>query len=136
MYNLRYIIPGLVIFVVVFTFPFWANVGTKTFKRPAIVLPTDSKECIEPRAFMQAEHMRILNEWRDAALRDGKRTYIATNGKVWEISLQNTCMKCHDDKENFCDTCHNANSVSPYCWDCHIAPAKPAAAKAATGKGK
>lgn len=127
MYHRRYIIPGLVIFVVVFTFPFWSNVKSNTYTRPAIVLPVAEEQCIESKAFMQTEHMRILNEWRDAALREGKRTYVSSTNKIWEISLQNTCMKCHDDKENFCDTCHNANSVSPYCWDCHIAPAKPAA---------
>ena len=138
MYNARYIIPGIVIFVVAFTFPFWANVFTKPFSRPAIVLPTDEKECIESAAFMQTEHMRILNEWRDAALRDGKRSYVATNGKVWEISLQNTCMKCHDDKAKFCDTCHDANSVNPYCWDCHIEPTpkQTAAKQTAGGEGK
>jgi len=136
MYNRRYIIPGLVIFVILFTAPFWLNIGSPAFVRPALVLPVDEKECIEPKAFMQAEHMRILNEWRDAALREGKRTYVSTSGTIWEISLQNTCMKCHNDKEKFCDTCHDANSVSPYCWDCHIAPAKPAPMTAAKGKGE
>ncbi|MDL2210617.1 sulfate reduction electron transfer complex DsrMKJOP subunit DsrJ [Desulfovibrio sp. OttesenSCG-928-O18] len=138
MYNKRYIIPGVIFFVAVFTFPFWFNVTSKEFARPAVVLPVDQKECIEPVAFMQSEHMRILNEWRDAALREGKRSYTATNGKIWEVSLQNTCMKCHTDKAQFCDTCHNANSVDPYCWDCHIAPetvaAKPPANLAAGGK--
>lgn len=135
MYNARYIIPGIVIFIAVFTFPFWGNVTTEPFTRPAIVLPANETECIEPVAFMQTEHMRILNEWRDAALREGKRSYVATNGKVWEVSLQNTCMKCHDDMAKFCDACHTANSVVPYCWDCHIAPQAKAAA-ADKGKGE
>lgn len=133
MYNRRYIIPGIVIFVAVVTFPFWANVMSKGFERPAVVLPVDEKECIEPKAFMQTEHMLILNEWRDAALRDGKRAYVATDGKIWEVSLQNTCLKCHANKEQFCDTCHNANSVTPYCWDCHVAP--ETVTKTASGKG-
>lgn len=134
MYNARYIIPGIIIFVVAFTVPFWGNVFTKPFSRPAVVLPVGEEQCIEPVAFMQTEHMRILNEWRDAALRDGKRSYVATNGRIWEVSLQNTCMRCHDDKAQFCDTCHNANSVNPYCWDCHIEPQpKKTAAK---GEGK
>lgn len=132
MYNRRYIIPGLVIFVVLATMPFWLNIGSARFSRPKLVLPEGENACIEPVDFMRTEHMRILNEWRDAAMRDGKRAYRSTTGDIWEISLQNTCMKCHTDKEQFCDTCHDANSVSPYCWDCHIAPAKtaPAAAKA------
>lgn len=133
MYNRRYIIPGIAIFIAVVTFPFWANVTGKPFSRPPVVLPADAKECIEPVAVMQAEHMRILNEWRDAALRMGTRSYVATNGKIWEVSLQNTCMQCHTSKEQFCDTCHVANSVTPYCWDCHIAP--ETAAKSVAGKG-
>ena len=31
MYNARYIIPGIIIFVVAFTLPFWANVFSKPF---------------------------------------------------------------------------------------------------------
>ena len=134
MYNARYIIPGILIFLVAFTLPFWGNATTGKVSRPAIVLPEGEKECIESAAFMRAEHMRILNEWRDAALRDGKRSYVATDGKIWEISLQNTCMRCHTDKAQFCDTCHTANNVTTYCWDCHIAP-KPQKA-VATGEGK
>ena len=132
MYNRRYIVPGLILFVLLFTAPFWMNILSNTYVRPVLSPAAMGKECIEPVAVMRAEHMRILNEWRDAALRDGKRTYIASNGKVWEVSLQNTCMQCHDNKEAFCDTCHNSNSVSPYCWDCHIVP-QP---RAKTAEGK
>jgi hypothetical protein len=31
-------------------------------------------------------------------------------------------MKCHDNKEEFCDKCHLYAGVTPYCWDCHIDP--------------
>lgn len=136
MYNKRYIIPGIVIFILLFSFPFWFNVTSEPFVRPAVLLPTDEKECIEPVAYMQSEHMRILDMWRDAALREGKRTYTATNGKVWEASLQNTCMRCHTSMAQFCDTCHAANSVTPYCWDCHIAPETVAAQPGANARAK
>ena len=43
-------------------------------------------------------------------------------GKKWTISLQNTCLKCHSNYEEFCDKCHVSNSVDPYCWTCHILP--------------
>ena len=122
MYNGKYIIPGIVIFVGLFTFPFWSNLLTPKSERPLIALPAGETECIEPVGYMRAEHMHILNLWRDEALREGKRLYVASNGKQWEISLQNTCMKCHANKADFCDKCHNSNSVSPYCWDCHVAP--------------
>lgn len=122
MYNGKYIIPGIVIFVGLFTFPFWYNLLTPKYERPQLALPAGQKECIEPAEYMRAEHMHILDVWRDQALREGKRAYVASNGKVWDISLQNTCMKCHTNKADFCDKCHNSNSVSPYCWDCHVAP--------------
>lgn len=137
MYNRRYIIPGLLVFIVLFSAPFWANAlssSKKPYKRPELALPANATECVEPAEYMRAEHMRILNEWRDAALRDGKRLYKSSTGTVWEVSLQNTCMKCHNDKANFCDACHTSNSVDPYCWTCHIEPKKPAAQKSVTPK--
>ncbi|MFV0421191.1 sulfate reduction electron transfer complex DsrMKJOP subunit DsrJ [Oleidesulfovibrio sp.] len=122
MYNSKYIIPGLLIFVGLVTFPFWVNLVSADYSRPELALPTDQKECIEPVDYMRTEHMNLLDTWRDKALREGKRTYTASNGKVWEASLQKTCMECHTNKAEFCDKCHVTNSVDPYCWDCHVAP--------------
>lgn len=122
MFNSKYIIPGVVIFLVLFTAPFWLNLGSGSYKRPDIVLPVTEKECVEPREYMAAEHMQLLDTWRDMALREEKREYVSTSGKVWAVSLQNTCMSCHTDKVGFCDKCHDANSVDPYCWDCHVEP--------------
>jgi hypothetical protein len=31
-------------------------------------------------------------------------------------------MDCHSNKKEFCDTCHDYSSVTPYCWSCHIEP--------------
>ena len=70
MYNAKAVILGILVFAVLFSTPFWANFGgTKDYKRPAIVLPQNEKECVEPVEFMRAEHMYLLNEWRDQALR-------------------------------------------------------------------
>ncbi|MDL2267714.1 sulfate reduction electron transfer complex DsrMKJOP subunit DsrJ [Desulfovibrio sp. OttesenSCG-928-G15] len=122
MYNAKYIWPGIVLFVVLFTAPFWVNIGTPEYKRPAVALPTTEKECVEPREYMASEHMQLLDTWRDMALREDKREYVSTSGKKWEISLQNTCMSCHTNKVEFCDKCHDTNGVDPYCWDCHVEP--------------
>jgi hypothetical protein len=122
MYNKKFIIPGILVFLALFSAPFWLNLGSESYKRPDITLPLTEKECVEPREFMAAEHMQLLDTWRDQALREDKREYVSTSGKVWTISLQNTCMSCHSDKAGFCDACHNANSVDPYCWDCHVEP--------------
>ena len=122
MYNTKYVLPGLLIFLALFSFPFWGSIGADEYKRPELALPLDQKECIEPVEYMRANHMELLDIWRDEALRYGKRTYTASNGKVWSVSLQNTCMECHTNKAEFCDKCHTTNSVTPYCWDCHVAP--------------
>lgn len=123
MYNGKYIIPGLIVFLGLITFPFWYNlVAGAPYAKVKLPLPADQKECIEKVEFMRAEHMQILNEWRDKVVREGARIYTATNGKQWAISLQATCLKCHANKADFCDKCHLQNSVSPYCWTCHLGP--------------
>lgn len=122
MYNAKAVIVGIIIFVVLFTSPFWVSLLGKNYTSTGVVLPKDEKECIENVVFMRDQHMRLLNEWRDEALRNENRIYVASNGKKWAISLQNTCLKCHSNYQEFCEKCHVANSVYPYCWTCHIIP--------------
>ncbi len=121
MYNGGKIITGLVIFIGLVSLPFWANMGG-SYEQPKIELPKNAKECIAPKEEMRTSHMQLLDEWRDMALREGKRTYISANGKEFTISLQNTCMECHTSKVEFCDKCHTDAGVTPYCWDCHVPP--------------
>jgi len=121
------IIIGLIIFFFLVTFPFFLNAGKVNAKpEPKIDTPEIQKlvekKCVESKAFMRAEHMKLLNEWRDFAVRDGQRVYVNSEGKQFTISLQNTCMHCHSNKKKFCDECHNYMAVNPYCWNCHIAP--------------
>ncbi len=118
------IIVGLVIFVAVFTFPFWYNHGAAT-QAPEPELTEKAKKadkCVEETAYMRKEHMQILDEWRDTVVRDGKRLYVNASGKEYMASLSNTCIDCHSNKEKFCDKCHDYASVDPYCWDCHTYP--------------
>ena len=130
MYNKNVVIPGILIFVGLFTAPFWTNVFTGKHEPVKMELPKapvkffgeERTKCVEPREWMAANHMDLLINWRDEALRNTKRIYVASDGKKWETSLQNTCMACHTNKAEFCDKCHDANSVSPYCWDCHVIP--------------
>ena len=122
MYNAKYIWPGIVIFVVIFTAPFWLNICSGKYVRLQLALPPAGMECIESREYMAAEHKRLLDIWRDKALREERRVYVSSSGKEWEISLQNTCMTCHANSVDFCDKCHISNSVYPTCWTCHIEP--------------
>lgn len=123
MYNAKGIGIGIAIFVIIFTSPFWLGWIGQDYTKTGVVLPPNEKSCIENTEFMRANHMRLLDEWRDQALREENREYVsALNGKRWVISLQNTCMKCHNNYADFCERCHVANSVYPYCWTCHIIP--------------
>jgi hypothetical protein len=85
-----------------------------------------NKQCILPKEEMITGHMKLLNDWRTEVVRNGKRMYVASDGKTYEMSLQNECMKCHSNKSQFCDQCHNYAGLQkdsdPYCWNCHIPP--------------
>jgi hypothetical protein len=124
MYDRGKIIIGLVIGIGLLLFPVYWNFG-KAAKPPDPQLTPKAKaakECIEPVAVMRTQHMKILDIWRDDVVRKGEKLYKGSNGKIYEMSLQSTCMDCHSNKSNFCDQCHNYMAVNPYCWDCHIAP--------------
>ncbi|NOY68113.1 MAG: menaquinol oxidoreductase [Deltaproteobacteria bacterium] len=118
------IIAGLIIFFTIFTFPIWYNHGAAA-PPPEPELSQKAKAaktCVEDTAYMRTEHMHLLNQWRNTAVRDGLREYTGKDGKTYEVSLSNTCLDCHSNKEQFCDRCHNYASVTPYCWDCHTYP--------------
>ena len=122
MYDSGKIIPGLIIFVLFITFPIWYNHGDAGAV-PKPELPKDQKQCVLPATEMRSDHMQLLNEWRDEVLRNADRSFnVKIGDKKYQMSLMNTCMQCHTSKKKFCDTCHTYASVTPYCWDCHLAP--------------
>ncbi len=122
MYDKREVVAGLVIFVLIITFPFWYNLG-KAAPAPELELtPTAkaAKTCVLPKEEMKAGHMQLLDIWREKVVREGNRIYVNKSGKEFTMSLSNTCLDCHSNKDKFCDRCHDYASVSPYCWDCHV----------------
>jgi hypothetical protein len=127
MYDAKKIVPGLLIFLALVTFPFWFSRG-KAAPPPDLKLDTpviqklEKKRCIESKAYMSARHMRLLDDWRWAVVRDGERFYQASEGKEYVMSLSGTCLNCHSNKEQFCDRCHTYEAISPTCWSCHTAP--------------
>ncbi len=121
MYNATKVIIGIIIFIIFFAMPFWLNFG-KVEALPKPELPKDEKKCVEDTEYMKAYHMKFLDQWRKQKVREGKVNYINSEGKIYKMSLQRTCMKCHTSKEKFCDRCHNNLVVKPDCWKCHIAP--------------
>lgn len=126
------ILVGLLVFIGIATFPFYYNIG-KVNKKPELKTDTPAiqeweklygkKECVESKEYMRAEHMQLLNNWRDSVVRQMDRQYVSmTSGKRFDMSLQNGCLHCHSNKKHFCDQCHNYMAVTPYCFDCHIQP--------------
>ncbi|MCE5335192.1 MAG: sulfate reduction electron transfer complex DsrMKJOP subunit DsrJ [Desulfobacteraceae bacterium] len=130
-YDGKYILIGLLVFVGVITFPIWFNLG-KAAPPPEpkldtpVIMQMAQKQCVLPREEMRTGHMQILNDWRTQVVRNGKRMYVAADGKTYEMSLQNECMRCHSNKTQFCDQCHTYAGLkldsTPYCWTCHVPP--------------
>jgi hypothetical protein len=118
----KLIVAGVIIFIVIVTFPFWYNRG-KAAPAPVPQLTEKAKAakvCVRSTEYMKAEHMQLLDLWRESVVRQGERIYVSPSGREYNMSLSNTCLDCHSNKAEFCDRCHNYASVQPYCWDCHI----------------
>jgi len=126
MYDSGKIITGLIIFVGLFTAPVWYNLieGKAAMNKPSLSLPNNENqnECVAGTETMIADHMIILNTWRNDVVRNGKRNYYNQNHKIFEMSLTKTCFNCHTNKSHFCDQCHNYAGVNPYCFGCHNVP--------------
>lgn len=142
LYNGRYILPGLALFLGAAALPFWRAAALRS---PGFHSPPNpgGERCIEPKEFMRAQHMRMLVRWRDAVVREGDRTYVATDGRHWEKGLK-TCVACHGHADALgksttaaaaCGECHGYVNAKLDCWDCHAESAAPAlrTARAADG---
>jgi len=137
LYDSKYVLAGLVVFVLVITLPLWPNLGKSVpapkpdLNTPAIMkLPEKERKCVMDLEFMRANHMQLLNDWRDEVVRNGNREFTGAGGKKYLASLQNTCMECHSNKTKFCDQCHNYAAVVPNCWGCHLDREKKQVARA------
>jgi hypothetical protein len=117
------IVAALVVFVVLATFPIWYNlVNGETAAPPYLRYPHEGGQCVEDTAYMSANHMRLLQDWRDDVVRANDRIYTTNDGRRFDKSLSGTCLSCHFEKEEFCDRCHDYVGVTPYCWNCHVDP--------------
>jgi hypothetical protein len=119
----------------VLTVPFWYALGQRVSGQsdpaPSPALPTNAEHCIEKD--MRAQHMQVIDEWRDTVVREGiTEKYKSTSfpGETYERSLTKTClMQCHATgdvdstvsvQERFCNECHEYANIRPNCWDCHL----------------
>ena len=120
------ILAGLTLFVGVITIPIWHGALDRkaALTAPPIKLPAQEKQCVAPATYMRSFHMQLLEHWRDEAVRDGRRQFVASNGKIYDKNLTRTCLtSCHTDRKEFCERCHEYAGVSdPDCWACHNGP--------------
>ncbi len=121
MYNKGYVLLGIALIILIFVFPTAYNIanGAKT----EITLAKARGECIRNVEWMKANHMILLKQWRYERIREGKLYYTSPDtGKTYIMSFD-TCFKCHTNKADFCDKCHEYSGVNkPYCFSCHVFP--------------
>jgi len=123
------IVFGLAVFVILVTFPFWSRLaasGEVQTTLPELEYPANETACVEDTPYMTANHMNLLNQWRDDLVRRGVAEYTSTSGgnagQVYPISLTKTCLDCHETRDDFCTRCHDYADVTPTCWECHTTP--------------
>ncbi len=90
MYNAKYVIPGLIIFLLLALSPMIYNSGAATAELPATKLTQHPYPTSMPIDEWKANHMRYVNA----------------------DSIAN-CKGCHGDPAKFCDKCHDYVGVSP-----------------------
>ncbi len=134
MHDTGKVLVGIIIFLIIFTFPIWYNFASGSAAGAPELEKAQRGPCVEDAKYMRTSHMDVLDEWRDKVVRDGKRIYVGIEGKKHNMSLSNvsdyvhtrgmskSCLDCHQSKANFCDRCHNYAGVDPYCWSCHTTP--------------
>ena len=101
----------------------WPAARSRAARDP-VISPTgrDRAACADT-AYMRAEHMELLDDWRDEVVRDGRPdlhrggrhggTTRASPAPAWAAT---------PTRREFCDRCHDYLGVKPYCWDCHVEP--------------
>lgn len=123
MIDAKYVIGGLALFLGIFIGAAAYAIGMQATSRAPLVLPKNEGQCVEATDWMRANHPQLLIEWRDDVVRGANRIYTSRlSGKAFEKSLTNTCLSCHENKQEFCDSCHTFVGVTPNCWDCHNIP--------------
>ena len=84
MYDTGKIIIGIIVFLAIFSVPFWYNYVTDAAEDVAepVIAPGAGDQCVEGVDFMRAKHMDLLNNWRndrsdqDSILEYGKKRSI------------------------------------------------------------
>ena len=79
-------------------------------------------ECIQPEDEMRRNHMNYIMHQRDKTMRQGIRTETNSLAKCIDCHVQPNDkgeIASHDDKEHFCNACHEYAAVQIDCFQCH-----------------
>lgn len=132
MYNAKVVVPILLVFLGILTYPLWATMmAPKAAHHDHAAhghYKPKGEACVESVEYMRANHMQMLEDWRHSVVRDQEFTHTSQDGRTFQKSLSNTCLDCHDKKQS-CDSCHEYTSVKPYCWECHVDPKEVASGR-------
>ena len=122
----QFVAAGLIVFVILFTFPVLLSLGksVKATQPPALLQDEKAmqeladKLGVKDAAEFREKHKQILAQWKDAVVRDGQRIYVTKDGKEIPISLQNLA-----SQPQLCSTCHDyVGAEKLNCWTCHVEP--------------
>jgi len=113
------IAAGLALFLGLALAPVWQRAAAGRAVPPEPVIAKPATRCLASGETMRASHMRLLDEWRQAVVRSGRRSAADADGRMVTMSLGGTCLECHDNRKEFCDRCHLQLVVKPECWSCH-----------------
>lgn len=72
MYNKLYVVLGILAFLALLAMPYWSTGGNIEYKdiRKELAQPKGEK-CVKDVEWMAIYHMKLLNEWREIAIKDG-----------------------------------------------------------------
>jgi hypothetical protein len=79
-------------------------------------------ECVEPEDVMRRSHMKFILHQRDETMHEGIRTSKYSLAECIDCHVQpdeNGLIASIDDKEHFCNACHQYAAVTIDCFECH-----------------
>lgn len=82
-------------------------------EEPFLQMPDPKyKKCVKETEYMRYHHWELLRGIREEVVRHGIRGDVGLG----------MCKDCHTSREQFCNKCHDAVSMTPDCFSCHYYP--------------
>lgn len=79
-------------------------------------------ECVQPEDVMRRNHMKFILHQRDETMHEGIRTSKYSLAECIDCHVQpdeNGHIASVDEKEHFCNACHQYAAVTIDCFECH-----------------